>query len=253
MKYIVVIPSYKRPEMLQAKTLKTLLEGGVESTRIHIFVATKAEETSYKKIIPSNLYHKIIVGKKGITNQRKFIVKYFPEGEHIVSMDDDVDDLCILRNKKAVPYHELDSFFKSAFERLHKEKLYIFGVHPTYNPFYMKETITTDLKFCIGTAYGFINRYDKDLIPKVGEKEDYETSILYYIKDGGVLRYNNIGIKTKFHNEKGGLGGIAGRFLVNKKAAEYLAKKYPNYARIKIREKTGMYEIALKRQYPNKV
>lgn len=246
MAYVVGIPTYKRPKILKEKTMKTLLEGGVTLDKIYVFVANRSEASAYQKEFPDI---NIVIGKKGITNQRKFIVKHFPEGTHIVSIDDDVADLYKLEGNKAVVYKDIDALIKDAFERLQKEKLYLWGLHPTWNAFYMKDTVTTDLKFCIGTFYGFINRHDKDLVPTVGEKEDYELSILHYIKDGGVLRYNNIGIKTKFHNPDGGLGAVEKRFAVNKKAAEYLAKKYPQYARIKIRPKNGMYEISLKRQY----
>ena len=114
----------------------------------------------------------------------------------------------------------------------------------------MKDKVTTDLKFIIGTMYGFINRHDSSLQPSsdIKEKEDYETSILYYLKDGGVVRYNNVTIKTKFHAE-GGLGKTEGRFADNKKAAEYLAKKYPDLVSV-FHRGNGMSEVRLRRGKP---
>ena len=70
-------------------------------------------------------------------------------------------------------------------------------------------------------------------------------SILYYLMDGGVIRYNNVTIKTKFHAE-GGLGKTDGRFEANKHAAEYLVKKYPELVSI-FHRKNGMTEVKLKR------
>jgi len=100
--------------------------------------------------------------------------------------------------------------------------------------------------------YGFINRHNPKLQPskKIKEKEDYEQSILYYMMDGGVLRYNNITIKTKFHAE-GGLGKIEQRFEANKEAAEYLEKKYPQYVSVFHRD-NGMTEVRL-RDSTNKI
>lgn len=250
-KYVVAIPSYKRQDVLGTKTLKTLIDGGVNPKKIHIFVANKEEHDNYEKAIPKGMYGKIVTGVIGITNQRKFILKYFPEGTEIVSIDDDVEGLYKAKGTvKLIQIKDVDGFFKEAFQKLHKDKLYIWGIYPVRNPFFMKDKITTDLKFIIGTMYGFINRHDSSLQPNssIKEKEDYETSILYYLKDGGVVRYNNVTIKTKFHAE-GGLGKTEGRFQANKEAAAYLAKTYPDLVSV-FHRKNGMPEVRLARGKP---
>jgi len=248
MSYVVAIPSYKRQDVLVAKSLKTLIDGGVDPKKIHIFVANKEEHDIYQKAIPKNMYGKLVVGIKGITEQRKFILKYFPEGKEIVSIDDDVEGLYKSKGTtKLVQVKNVDGFFKDAFKKLHDDKLFIWGIYPVRNPFFMKDSVTTDLKFIIGTMYGFINRHDSSLQPSssIKEKEDYEQSILYFLKDGGVVRYNNVTIKTKFHAE-GGLGKTEGRFADNKFAAEYLQKKYPEFVSI-FHRGNGMTEIRLRR------
>ena len=245
--YIIAIPSYKRHDILLTKSLKTLISGGVPASKIYIFVANKEEHEIYEKNIPKEMYHDLVIGVKGITNQRRFILNYFPEGQEIVSIDDDVEGLYKSKGTtKLVQVKNIDKFYKEAFERLHKEHLYIWGIYPVRNPFFMKDTVTTNLKFIIGTMYGFINRHNPKLQPskKIKEKEDYEQSILYYMMDGGVLRYNNITIKTKFHAE-GGLGKIDQRFEANKEAAEYLEKKYPEYVSV-FHRANGMSEVRLR-------
>jgi len=247
-KYVVAIPSYKRQDILSEKSLKTLISGGVSPSKIHIFVANKEEHDNYEKAIPKNMYGKIVTGVIGITNQRKFILKHFTEGTEIVSIDDDVEGLFKAKGPtKLIQVKNVDGFFKEAFQKLHKDNLYIWGIYPVRNPFFMKDKVTTDLKFIIGTMYGFINRHDPKLQPSssIKEKEDYETSILYYLKDGGVVRYNNVTIKTKFHAE-GGLGKTEGRFEANKEAADYLAKTYPDLVSI-FHRGNGMAEIRLRR------
>jgi len=85
-----------------------------------------------------------------------------------------------------------------------------------------------DLRLILGTAYGFICRHDRDLIPTVSEKEDYETTIMYYLKDGGVMRFNDICLKTIYHSP-GGLGKLTEeRLLSNKISAEKIQQKYPD-------------------------
>ena len=91
--YVVAIPSYDRPDAIIEKSLKTLSDGGVPKSLVHIFVANKVEEKRYKNAIPKNMYGKIVVGKIGITEQRKFIIQHYPENQAIVSIDDDVEGL----------------------------------------------------------------------------------------------------------------------------------------------------------------
>jgi hypothetical protein len=246
--YVVAIPSYKRQDILIQKTLAMLKQGKVSSSVIHIFVANEEEKGAYEKAVPKDLYFKIIVGVVGITNQRRFIVEYFKENQYVVSIDDDVERIEKMNGPtKLVKISNVDRFFRTAYSDIVKKDLHIWGIYPVRNPFFMKPKVTTDLKFIIGTMYGFINRHDKGLQPSssIKEKEDYEQSILYFLKDGGVLRYNNITIKTKFHGE-GGLGKVEGRFENNKKAAEYLNKKYPDLVSV-FHRKNGMSEVRLRR------
>ena len=235
--YYVAIPSYDRADSLLTKTLNTLKD--IPSNRIYIFVANESQYHIYKKIIKG---YKIVIGELGITNQRRFIKNYFKEGTCVVSIDDDVEEVNKLNGDKLNKLHNLDIFFKDSFERIKKDNLFIWGIYPVRNPFFMKNSITTKLKFIIGTLYGFIVRHDKDLEPICKEKEDYEQSILYYLKDGGVMRYNNITIKTKF-KAKGGLGLIDGRYKANKEAAVYLSKKYPQF--VSVFKRKDMFEIRL--------
>jgi hypothetical protein len=246
-KYIVAIPSYKRENVLPEKTLKTLIDGKVDPRRIHIFVANDSERKKYETI-PREMYGAIVVGKPGISRQRRFIIEYFPENTRVVSIDDDVQGVFQLDGDKLSKVGNLDKFYENAFSQLEKEKLFIWGVYPVHNPFFMKQKVTTDLKFILGTMYGFINRHDTKLKPSLQcrEKEDVELSLLYYLKDGGVLRFNQITVKTKFHSE-GGLGEKSERFKDNQDSAEYLAKKYPDLVTI-FHRKNGMAEIRMARR-----
>jgi len=246
--YVVAIPSYDRPEAIIEKSLKTLSDGGVPKSLVHIFVANKAEEKRYKSVVPKDMYGKIVVGKIGITEQRKFIIKHYPENQSIVSIDDDVEGLFQkVSDKELNKITDVHAFFNDAFKTLKKENLYIWGIYPIYNPFFMKNKTTTDLKFIIGTLYGFINRKTKTIQPssKIKEKEDYEQSIKYFIKDGGVVRFNDVTIKAKKH-APGGLGVTEGRLEANRVAAEYLEQNYPGYVSIFHRD-NGMCEVRMSR------
>jgi len=240
----IAIPTYKRSSIIEKKTLQTLLHGGIEPSSIFLFVANKKEADEYSTIVPRNMYNKIVIGKLGIAQQRIFINHYFNTGVHVVSIDDDVEGVYKLNGSKLVQIHNLTQFFKEAFNVLKKENKYIWGIYPVRNPFFMKPTTTTNtLTFIIGALHGYIVRHDKSLEPssKSEGKEDFEQSILYYLNDGGVVRFNSVTIKTKFL-AKGGLGEH--RFERNKKSAKYLQKKYPDFVRI-VHRKNGMTEVRL--------
>ena len=248
--YVIAIPTYNRVDEVKTKTLQTLKESNISKNKIYLFVANKQQYKLYHDNVPKELYGHIIIGKKGITNQRIFISKYFKEGQYVISMDDDVKQFDILNQGKLEKLNNLNTFFNNAYKLMKKEGLYIWGIYPVRNPFFMYDKISTDLRFIIGVTFGFIVRHDKDIKMSIQSetKEDYEQTILYYLKDGGVIRFNNITVKTNF-NAPGGLG--QDRFLRNKKAAEYLTRQYPNIVSRNDR-KNGTPEVKLKklpRQY----
>lgn len=248
MSYVIAIPSYDRPEIIVKKSLRTILDGGVPKDLVHVFVANEAEEKRYMESLPKSTYNKLIVGRKGITAQRKFIIEYFPENQKIVSIDDDIEGLFEkVSDKELRKITNVHKFFMDAFALLERERLYIWGIYPVHNAYFMKDTITTDLKFIVGQLYGFVNRKTKTIQPssKAVEKEDYEQSIKYFLKDGGVVRFNNVSVKTKNH-AKGGLGTREGRLKQNRAAAEYLSREYPAYVKMFCRA-NGMTEVRLSR------
>jgi len=244
--YVIAIPTYNRVEEIVSKTLPTLLNGGVAKSRIYIFVANTSQEKMYEAGVPKNMYNKIVVGKKGIANQRKFIMRYFPEGQYVVSIDDDVEELQrMVNSEKMAKLTDVHGFFIDAYKTLKKENRFLWGIYPVRNPFFMKKTVTTGLKFVIGVLHGYINRHSRHLEPSIQaeSKEDYELSILYYKMDGGVVRFNFITTKTKF-NAVGGLG--KDRQEMNANAAEYLVNKYPDIVTVFHRKTNGMTEVKLK-------
>lgn len=243
MSYIIAIPTYKRYETIINKTLKMLKEGGIKNNIINIFVADENEEELYSKYIDNDI--KIIIGKKGITSQRNFIVDYYDEGEKIISIDDDIECLYYKNNNKLEIVKDLSSFFNMAFNELIKSGLYIWGIYPVKNIMFMRQNTTYDLRFIVGFFYGFINRKCEGLLcTNINEKEDYMTTLNYYLKDGGVVRLNEYCVKHKKHS-CGGLGKMQDRIDENNFACEYLKNKYPQYVALYYRR--GFQEIRLKK------
>ena len=141
----------------------------------------------------------------------------------------------------------MNMFFKQAFKRLKMEGLFLFGVYPVDNPFFMSNKVTTDLRFIVGPFWGKVNRRSVKLtIDPHGEKEDSERTLKHYVKDSGVLRFNNVCIKTTFYKPKGGLQSWnRDRKKESLVSAKLLVKSFPGLATLYFR-KNGHPELRLK-------
>jgi hypothetical protein len=246
--YVVAIPTYKRYDQVYEKSISTLIKHKVASSKIYLFVANKEEAEEYKKSLPKGSYHKIVIGVLGIQHQRNFIIDYFKEGTNVVFMDDDVERIDKLKGESFKQISDVDKFMKSAFKECREAGLYLWGIYPVRNEFFMKPRPekSKDLRFIIGAFYGQVIRHSKDLKMKLKQKVDVENTILHYIKDGGVLRYEKVTIKTKYYNPKGGILAVmkTNRLKVNEESAKKLERLYPKYGHVWKRE-NGKFEFKL--------
>lgn len=249
MEYSIAIPSYKRSKICNNLTLKCLNEAGIDKSKINVFVIEEEYE-EYLNTLNPEWYNKLVIGKKGIIPQREFIENYYPAGDKIIQIDDDFKLIDLTMSE----YKSLDEFFKDAFVECEKEGSFIWSVYPVFNPYFRenRKRTTTGLTYICGGLMGIINRpNDEDLKIQIsrdtGNKEDFERSILYWLKDKKLLRYNKISFRTKcYGTDGGGLGTLKQRLEEMKIKSILLNEKYPDITKIKIRKKTGLYEVVLK-------
>ena len=199
------IPSLARSSIINKKTLKLLSDYNIPKKDIYVFVIEE-EYNKYREIVDKDI--NVIVGDRGIGQQRSFISNYFNEGEKIVSLDDDITKIYELKNKKLEELDNLYKFCDKAFTLLNGEGMC--GVYPTDNPYYMNENISTDLKFCIGQLRIFYNNQVIENSRKYILLEDYETSLKYWL-DKKIIRFNNICVKADFNKLAGGLKSVCKR------------------------------------------
>ena len=250
--YVICIPSYKRANFCNEKTLATLHKHKIDHNKIYVYVANKEDYDIYKETLDPSLYKKLVIGKKGLVHQRQFIMDQWPQGKNIVFFDDDVEsiDLSLSPRFKG---HNLDYFIKEAFDECVKNHSYIWGVYAVFNPFFRKtkSEMSTELKYIVGAFYGIINRpklksIQLTITKENGQKEDVERTIKYFIEDGIVLRFNKIGFTTKYYGKEGGLGKFEERLKRMRDACKRLEDKYSEYGHTKVRG-NGMAEFVLKR------
>lgn len=256
---LICIPSYRRSTILLSKTLKSLQDFRICYDMIRVFVV-REEFDEYRRVVPINI--QVIVGVAGLVPQRNFIEDMYPD-EDLVFMDDDLEDIVwfqdteCLNNCVGVP--ELITELENMFFQCKSLGLRLWGIYPVFNRFFAEKSkkYTTDLRYIIGCLYGVCagskeaNRlYDCSGVGS--EKEDVERTLLYFKKDGGVLRNNWMMAKTKFY-AKGGLQNESGECQARdcrkergKLACQELSRRFPDYGRIAIR-KNGIHEFRLKR------
>ena len=200
----IAIPSYNRPKILIEKTLRLLLDSGVDMYDIDLFLYDTDQQEIYEKEIMDKFgYNRINVITTDILDlgQRlNYILnEYYDEDEEVLLIEDDI--MSINTN-----------------------------LSPTKNEFFHKEGYSTNFKFIIGVLYGVIVRKDKDLDVSITYKCDFERTILYHKKDGGMVRFNDVGVNTTFR-AVGGLGNDKKNQRLDKEliAVKQMIEKYPDY------------------------
>ena len=248
--YSIAIPSYSRPNILFTKTLSLLSRHNIDKDKIIIFLRDEDERTKYGERL--NEYKVVLTGCMDILETRNFLQIYYYENleyTNVLFIDDDIQE--VIEHK--LPIMNLDNFVLEAFKETKKRKYNIWGVSPFHNHFFMKDTISENLKYICGAFYGEIFDRNKGLIlSDVGHGEDFQKTMECFIRDDGVVRYNGVAIKTKYFGEGGinaSYGGLHNRQIAMEENVKYLKERYGNMCRIKIKDYG--YDIRLNSYYKN--
>lgn len=220
----IAILSHKRPTTLASKTLATLLRHNIPIEKISVFVAP-CQVDDYKRACPSV---KIIQTAAGKCKNRTAALAYYPDGQKIIFMDDDIDEfysICAQDGcrtcwkfgkeargssdyRKQMTCANLSAFFHDAFSVAEKEGVEFWGVYPVDNGFFASHSITTCLSHCIGRCYGQVNtEAGRALNAAIVDDihDDYQTSLRYFLKDGKCLRFNYVFTKSPVVRGSGGI------------------------------------------------
>lgn len=209
--YRVVIPSYQRPNELFAKTLPTLANKGVPLGLVDVFLH---EHDPYLDDYLNRLLYTeatpMITQARGIGEQRQVIVDSYPAGTQLVGMDDDIEEVIATTGPRWANVFNVDNLhdrFLLMFGRLFLEDLHVWGTAPVNNPFFMKEwgsPPSQGLKLCMFTLFGWVNRPGHPVHTQtVQYKDEQEFSLRAWWYDGGVLRADDMAVKTKFYGDGG--------------------------------------------------
>ena len=242
MNYKIVVPSYNRLSKLQARTLDFLFRHNIEHSKIYIF-AHPLSFDEYKEVLKSKYPNiNVIESKGGIKNSRNYINHYFNDGDKIIEIDDDVEDLIDLREDK--PLENLHEFIEESFSMCGNG---IWGVSALTNKFFATMQDKYGLRSIVATFHGYT--LDKSIKLTLDLMEDYQKVILYYLKEKSILKRGWVGIKTKFWTLEGGLQTDLDRekrLQLQNYCSDELATSYPHLVYQRTR-KNNLKDIRFRR------
>lgn len=238
MDYKIAIPSKDRVKDFNKMTYeKIILKYNIPLKDVYVFVP-KDNESEYKEAFKDI---NIVVAPNGFMNTIKFIHKYFKDKQKFVYINDDVSKIVkVINDKKVVEVKDFKSLIETIFKTMVKMGYGLAGLYPTPNPRFMDKAkpITTDLRFVFDALHFQINY--KNIKLSIQSKLDFETTIQYYIRDGGVLRFNHYSMRTRYAT-----GRVA---KVNESEdTDKFIKKYGKYISKVITHKNGTTSFLLKK------
>tara|TARA_R100000773_G_C4207184_1_gene107732 strand:+ start:460 stop:1191 length:732 start_codon:yes stop_codon:yes gene_type:complete len=237
----ICIPSYERYETINDKSIGLLLNYGFFPEEIDLFVANKEQYDKYKSVVHKDI--NIIIAVKGLKKVRDFIFNYYDQGEKLLCVDDDIEEIV---DSDYNPVDNLKEIIDRGFDECQKNNMKLWGLYPSCNKYFMENTheLTTDYKFIIGNFFGCINcsNMNKLSIPDI---DDYERSIRSFILYGGSVRLNRYAPRTKFRKNIGGQQTEHRDVLITE-AKKILMKNYPNYLYLRRRRNNTDTNVFLK-------
>jgi len=248
MEYSIAIPSYKRANTIQDKTLKVFEHYAIDPAKVTVFVANDEEFEIYSDALKNHDYgSNIVIGVPTIGAQRNFIERHYPEGTRLMMFDDDVQEVQRAKDTKTlVPVGSLEEeIIFQEFSEAEKAGAKTFGIYAASNPYFMKDRIYTKLCYIIASMFGVIVDHDDNLARVTNHGEDYEYSLRHYIKHGVLCRLDNYTVKSNYYKEEGGLQEIRTKEYV-RTSIEKIAELFPDLCTMYIRETTGHAELRLK-------
>ena len=228
--YVIACRSYGRATVFPKKTYRMLKHNKL-TDRLYVFVATAAEKKLYTEQLPDFPVERIVIGAPGLAPVTRCICKYFPVGQRIVFMDDDLDQFFVmpLEGKIQKDSAVLHKYLEDGFRTIDAYDLGSFTFSFMSNRLYLTGKSFKEFRpFLVGGSF-FGCRNDRKLIPvDVGQSEDVLRSCRFFERYGGTLVYWYAGFSTHYGKESGGMqssgnrGDAATRLKITKDVSQKL-------------------------------
>jgi len=231
--YNVAIPSHRRATSLRERTLAYLCTTDVTIDRVRVFVSDEEDEAAYRVSCADLIERGMLLHRtdtKGATAKFNAIHNYYPIGERVFVIEDDIALIAGTepgKNKKE-PLTKLNDAVLRGFDEIPLGG--IWGIAPHDNAFYFSGKVKHTLLLVVAHAFGFISTRDPSLEVRCGSKTDYERTCLYFVRYGEVVRLDWIGVRTSSYTAPGGMQASLSReqrAAVELLAVAQLAERFP--------------------------
>jgi len=230
MTFEIAIPSYHRPRRIAETTLPMLRKGGIDMSRVTVFLTDEGEVSAYADSLASFGVKWVSGHGVGTAEAHNHIARHYPVGTNLVQVDDDVSRIVRrVDEKNLADVADLTKLFEKAFEIAAGT---LWCVYPAANPFYMENRIRrSGLWYAEGCLFGYEVRREEHELCHVDHGDDYERSIRFFLARGAITRFDNYSFISKFWKEPGGLQDV--RTPENVMAGlTYITDRWPDLARL---------------------
>jgi hypothetical protein len=235
--YRVAIPSYHRADRIGRLTLTTLFDGGVDMSRVDVWVASEEEARRYRGEVEAGFGANVIVHGlgPGLGRTRNAIADAYPAGTRLLQLDDDIRMIVQAVNSKnliPLPNGALHGWIERGFALANG---LLWCIYPAANPYYMapRGYRNGGLWYAEGAWFGYTVAPENDRAHQyvyTDHAEDFERSIRFFQHDGAMCRLDMLAARTAFWTEPGGMQDT--RTTDNIEAGiEYVLRTYPGMAR----------------------
>ena len=190
--------------MLVTKTLRTLQRGNY--TGLLWLVVPSDELPAYQAAVAGNAITTMILHcPKGLIQQRNYFREQMLPGTEIVFIDDDVEAIKIKTPSGLSHCTNIIGLANYVFGAMaERGDCLLAGVYPMANRDWMRCSITEGSAYCVGALY-FCKEDVRLKEPDFDELEDWYRCISEQAAGRPVLRFNFIGIQTKYFKNAGGM------------------------------------------------
>jgi len=241
-----IIPSKDRATLFKNRTLKFLLDMNIDESSIYVFVPNNQVD-EYR--------HSASINIIGIDDSFSFCdtlnyihQDFLLQDELVVRLDDDIEKMFYCVDKKLIDItkEQFINIIDKSSVALLKHNLKIAGINPTGNGFYTSNTwYITKGSYIVGAFQVFYNDKPTQL-RTFSTCEDVELICKNIEKYGGLIKMNNITIKTKWF----GVGGLEelrqNNLFLMLSEHEQLYNKYYEYFSYDIQHSPGKKKINIK-------
>ncbi len=237
--YEIAVISERGPEAVRDGILVLLKAYRIPADKITVWITAPGQEKQYMDILQPGTFARVFSSPSNNTvDFYNYISTAYLPGTRIVYTKDSVIGFMEFDSTVSIrvrPLRSLLGLFNTGFSECERLKCSLWGIYPVAAPTRLQSTVTTHLKYISGDFWGCINP-GPTLQIQLPIYEDYERSILYYKRDGCVVRLNMVaGITAEDEATEKQSGKVARRLL----------EKFPEFVTLRPYKNSGVLQIRL--------